>query len=50
MLQEIEQNNKETRKEEGNNNTGTTGAIIAEREEAKTLDMFWFLKPCTLSS
>ncbi|KAJ9685721.1 hypothetical protein PVL29_017668 [Vitis rotundifolia] len=46
LLQEIEQNNKEGDK--GNN--GTTVSIIAEREAKTTVDMFWFLKPCTLSS
>lgn len=26
------------------------GVIVAEKEAARALDVFWFLKPCTLAS
>ncbi|KAK2994818.1 hypothetical protein RJ640_015777 [Escallonia rubra] len=51
VLQELEQSNKEVKKEEAGDrgNHGTNVCTNAERE-ARTLDVFWFLKPCTLSS
>lgn len=51
ILQELEQR-KDVRKE-AVDNKGTPGRMVplpAEREPAKTLDVFWFLKPCTLAS
>ncbi|KAL8155063.1 uncharacterized protein LOC141661776 [Apium graveolens] len=51
ILQELEQR-KDVRKE-AVGNKGTPGRMVplpAEREPAKTLDVFWFLKPCTLAS
>lgn len=34
-----------------NNQQGQRGAaIVAEKEAARALDVFWFLKPCTLAS
>ncbi|XP_016432965.1 uncharacterized protein LOC107759515 [Nicotiana tabacum] len=58
ILQELEQSsNEEKRKEDqgkmmSNNQQGQRGgAIVAEKEAAaRALDVFWFLKPCTLSS
>ncbi|PSS26464.1 Myosin-1 like [Actinidia chinensis var. chinensis] len=51
ILQELSQRNRELRKEEtsDNNNPGRTASTVVEKE-ARTLDVFWFLKPCTLSS
>uniref|UniRef100_A0A5B6YIT9 Uncharacterized protein n=1 Tax=Davidia involucrata TaxID=16924 RepID=A0A5B6YIT9_DAVIN len=51
ILQELEQTNKEVQKEEPGDkgNRGRNASIVAEKE-ARTLDVFWFLKPCTLSS
>ncbi|KAJ7949158.1 Interferon-activable protein [Quillaja saponaria] len=47
ILQEIEQN-KEVPNEESVNK-GKSVSIV-DRREARTLDVFWFLKPCTISS
>ncbi|KAK9283048.1 hypothetical protein L1049_011276 [Liquidambar formosana] len=51
ILQEVQQSNKEVRKEEPGDkgNNGRSVSIVAEKE-ARTLDVFWFLKPCTLAS
>ncbi|PSS12006.1 RRNA biogenesis protein [Actinidia chinensis var. chinensis] len=51
ILQELGQSNGGSRKEEplDNNNRGRTASTVVEKE-ARTLDVFWFLKPCTLSS
>uniref|UniRef100_A0A5B6YHZ1 Uncharacterized protein n=1 Tax=Davidia involucrata TaxID=16924 RepID=A0A5B6YHZ1_DAVIN len=51
ILQEPEQSHKEVQNEESGDkgNRGGNASIVAERE-ARTLDVFWFLKPCTLSS
>ncbi|XP_057978674.1 uncharacterized protein LOC131165045 [Malania oleifera] len=52
IRQELEQSsNKEMMKNqtEDNGNNARSVSIVAERE-AKALDVFWFLKPCTLSS
>ncbi|XP_058203568.1 uncharacterized protein LOC131317891 isoform X2 [Rhododendron vialii] len=51
ILGELDCCNTELPKEEAadNNNCGRTASIVAEREP-RTLDVFWFLKPCTLSS
>ncbi|KAL1802609.1 hypothetical protein ACET3Z_031256 [Daucus carota] len=51
ILQELELR-KDVRKDAGESK-GTPGRMVplpAEREPAKTLDVFWFLKPCTLAS
>ncbi|KAK1401208.1 Interferon-activable protein [Heracleum sosnowskyi] len=51
ILQELE-HRKDVRKETVDNKV-TPGRLVplpAEREPAKTLDVFWFLKPCTLAS
>lgn len=51
ILQELELR-KDVRKDAGDSK-GTPGRMVplpAEREPAKTLDVFWFLKPCTLAS
>ncbi|GMH27257.1 hypothetical protein Nepgr_029100 [Nepenthes gracilis] len=48
VLQEVEQN-KESSKEVAGKNNGRNAPTMAARE-GKTLDIFWFLKPCTLSS
>ncbi|GMP41758.1 hypothetical protein CsSME_00011735 [Camellia sinensis var. sinensis] len=51
ILQELEQSNTELRKEEpADDNTRVKSASIAAEKEARTLDVFWFLKPCTLST
>ncbi|KAL7204372.1 hypothetical protein ACSBR2_017449 [Camellia fascicularis] len=51
ILQELEQSNAELRKEEpADDNTRVKSASIAAEKEARTLDVFWFLKPCTLST
>ncbi|KAK4372171.1 hypothetical protein RND71_007555 [Anisodus tanguticus] len=59
ILQELEQSSNEGRKRKedagkmmGNNNQQgqREGAIVAEKEAARALDVFWFLKPCTLAS
>lgn len=47
ILQELGQRNAEAKK--SNNNHGGYTSIIAEKE-VKPSDVFWFLKPCTLSS
>ncbi|KAG5565192.1 hypothetical protein RHGRI_001180 [Rhododendron griersonianum] len=51
ILGELDRCNTELPKEEAadNNNSGRTASIVPEREP-RTLDVFWFLKPCTLSS
>ncbi|KAF7139588.1 hypothetical protein RHSIM_Rhsim07G0055100 [Rhododendron simsii] len=52
ILQELEQGNTELMKEttaDTKSTGGKSASIVAERE-ARTLDVFWFLKPCTLSS
>ncbi|KAF7154115.1 hypothetical protein RHSIM_Rhsim01G0129600 [Rhododendron simsii] len=51
ILGELDCWNTELPKEEAadNNNRERTASIVAEREP-RTLDVFWFLKPCTLSS
>ncbi|KAF7139210.1 hypothetical protein RHSIM_Rhsim07G0166600 [Rhododendron simsii] len=51
ILGELNRCNTELLKEEAvdNNNCGRTASIVAKRER-RTLDVFWFLKPCTLSS
>ncbi|XP_057458481.1 uncharacterized protein LOC130749183 isoform X2 [Lotus japonicus] len=48
ILKEVEPN-KEIAKESSPSYNCRSIAVIDERE-TKTLDMFWFLKPCTLSS
>ncbi|MCD7456700.1 hypothetical protein HAX54_032811 [Datura stramonium] len=58
ILQELEQSSNEGRRNEdpgkmmsNNHQQGQrSGAIVAEKEAARALDVFWFLKPCTLSS
>ncbi|PHT59696.1 hypothetical protein CQW23_02059 [Capsicum baccatum] len=58
ILQELEQSNNEGKRREdpgkimsNNNQQGQRGgAIVAEKEAARALDVFWFLKPCTLAS
>ncbi|KAM3323403.1 hypothetical protein P3S67_004554 [Capsicum chacoense] len=58
ILQELEQSNNEGKRKEdpgkmmsNNNQQGQIGgAIVAEKEAARALDVFWFLKPCTLAS
>lgn len=50
ILQEVEESNKEVRKEEKKGNQEQAVSSAAAEKEAKTLDVFWFLKPCTLSS
>lgn len=53
ILQELEQGSITELKKEKTADTKSTGgksaSSVAERE-ARTLDVFWFLKPCTLSS
>ncbi|KAL2491580.1 hypothetical protein Adt_27208 [Abeliophyllum distichum] len=51
ILQELKPINKEEKSDElrHKNNHGRDVAAIAEKE-ARTLDVFWFLKPCTNSS
>ncbi|XP_059651839.1 uncharacterized protein LOC132299325 [Cornus florida] len=53
ILQELGQSNKEVRNDEPaadkGNHRGTRASNAAERE-ARTLDVFWFLKPCTISN
>ncbi|KAK4379676.1 hypothetical protein RND71_001538 [Anisodus tanguticus] len=52
ILQELEQSSNEGGKRKSNNNQQGQrgGAIVAENEAARALDVFWFLKPCTLAS
>ncbi|KAJ8573562.1 hypothetical protein K7X08_010073 [Anisodus acutangulus] len=52
ILQELEQSSNEGEKRKSNNNQQGQrgGAIVAENEAARALDVFWFLKPCTLAS
>ncbi|XP_057509941.1 uncharacterized protein LOC130792459 [Actinidia eriantha] len=52
ILQELGQSNGGLRKEEplDNNNRGKIASTVVVEKEARTLDVFWFLKPCTLSS
>ncbi|KAF5752662.1 hypothetical protein HS088_TW01G00578 [Tripterygium wilfordii] len=48
ILQELEQNKENTKEEPVERNRNFP--ILDERGEARALDVFWFLKPCTLSS
>lgn len=51
ILQELDRCcNTELPKEEAANKNNRGRTPSAEREEPRTLDVFWFLKPCTLSS
>ncbi|CAN4080538.1 unnamed protein product [Withania somnifera] len=60
ILQELEQSSNEGKRKEApgkmmsnNHQEGQrsgAAAIVAEKEAARTLDVFWFLKPCALSS
>ncbi|XAR63437.1 hypothetical protein NMG60_11023374 [Bertholletia excelsa] len=52
ILQELEQSDTQLKKEEAaaDKTPGRSISVVAERGEARTLDVFWFLKPCTLSS
>lgn len=58
ILQELEQSNNEGKRKEdpgkmmsNNHQQGQRGgAIVAEKEAARALDVFWFLKPCTLAT
>ncbi|XVF79613.1 hypothetical protein PTKIN_Ptkin15bG0003200 [Pterospermum kingtungense] len=51
VLQELKQN-KEMKKDEAADKTGSVSSInnnIMDGRQTKALDVFWFLKPCTLS-
>ncbi|CAN0917458.1 hypothetical protein LINGRAHAP2_LOCUS30307 [Linum grandiflorum] len=52
ILQEVKQQNKAVVKEEDTQEKSVGGsfAIVDGKESKTALDMFWFLKPCTLSS
>ncbi|XP_052211323.1 LOW QUALITY PROTEIN: uncharacterized protein LOC127814101 [Diospyros lotus] len=52
ILEELKQSNAELKKEEAveRSNQAKMASVVAERGEARSLDVFWFLKPCTLSS
>ncbi|TMW89394.1 hypothetical protein EJD97_017238 [Solanum chilense] len=60
ILQELEQSSNEVKRKEdpgkmmtsNNNQQGQRGGgvNVAEKEAARALDVFWFLKPCTLAS
>ncbi|KAB1224732.1 E3 ubiquitin ligase BIG BROTHER [Morella rubra] len=47
VLQEVEQNKEVTKEESAEKGRSVS---IVDGREAKTLDVFWFLKPCTLSN
>lgn len=50
ILQELKHTNKDVmRVENEEKKTNKIGGEVAEKE-ARSLDVFWFLKPCTLSS
>ncbi|CAI0430986.1 unnamed protein product [Linum tenue] len=49
ILQEVKQQ-QETVKQENREKGGRSFAIVDGKESKTALDMFWFLKPCTLSS
>ncbi|KAL9142368.1 hypothetical protein ABFS82_14G165200 [Erythranthe guttata] len=50
ILQEVKATNKDAvMKVERENKTNNNGGVVAEKE-ARSLDVFWFLKPCTLST
>lgn len=55
ILQEVKQKNEDltrTEREDNKNKSNNHhhgGGEVAEKE-ARSLDVFWFLKPCTLSS
>lgn len=49
ILQELKQIEKDVTREEKKSNHHHGGGEVAEKE-ARSLDVFWFLKPCTLSS
>ncbi|KAL8542307.1 hypothetical protein ACS0TY_003247 [Phlomoides rotata] len=49
ILQEVRQTNKDVTRVEREEKTSILGGEVAEKE-ARSLDVFWFLKPCTLSS
>ncbi|XP_060217189.1 uncharacterized protein LOC132644604 [Lycium barbarum] len=57
ILQELGQSSNEGKRKEdtgkmmSNNQQGQRGGpIVVEKEASRPLDVFWFLKPCTLSS
>ncbi|KAL3537411.1 hypothetical protein ACH5RR_000777 [Cinchona calisaya] len=52
ILQELGQRNADVKKNQtgSKNNCGGHASIVTEKEVTKPLDVFWFLKPCTLSS
>ncbi|XP_062174949.1 uncharacterized protein LOC133880083 [Alnus glutinosa] len=47
VLQEVEQNKEVTKEESAEKGRSVS---IVDGREARTLDVFWFLKPCTLSN
>lgn len=47
ILEEVEQNKEVAKDSLADNSRSIT---IVDGRETKALDMFWFLKPCTLSS
>ncbi|XP_057524766.1 uncharacterized protein LOC130804372 [Amaranthus tricolor] len=53
VFQELEQKNKTLREELGlgeKNESGNASTLVAAAKEGRALDVFWFLKPCTLSN
>ncbi|CAN1787642.1 hypothetical protein LINPERHAP1_LOCUS17729 [Linum perenne] len=52
ILQEVKQQNKEEEEKENQDKSGggRSFAIVDGKESKTALDMFWFLKPCTLST
>ncbi|KAA8515687.1 hypothetical protein F0562_018702 [Nyssa sinensis] len=51
ILQDLEQTSKELQNEEpGDKGNSVKNASIIAEKEARTLDVFWFLKPCALSN
>lgn len=50
IFQEVEQQNTKTLREELGDKSHTKNASPIAGREGRALDVFWFLKPCTLSS